>query len=129
MSTYRRIARASATLTAAALLGTAAAQPLAGSNGAEWRPAPIRETNQFTACRTAGAPISLERSLCYRAAAYLTNEPQIPPPPPPRPIAIDRTGFDWADAGVGFAAAAGLGLLGAGAAMSVRSRRMRARLR
>jgi hypothetical protein len=99
MSMYSTIARAPATAHGGgAARPAAAAQPLVGSeDGAQWRAASSGATDQFTACRTVGAPISLERFLCYRAVANLTNEPRIPSPPPTRPIAIDRTGIHWAD--------------------------------
>jgi hypothetical protein len=157
MTTYRKIARASAACWAAALLGATAAgaQPLNGSDdGTQWQRAlntrsealnaqyglggtgaeitsdnvlgPRRslgsKADLFTACRTVGAPISLERFLCYRRAANLANEQLVRPAPLTRPIVIDGTGFDWADAGVGFATATGLVLLGAGSAVAVRSR-------
>jgi hypothetical protein len=109
MRMNRKIARASAALSAAALLGAA--------------PAMAQETDPFAACRAAGTPTGIERSLCYRSAANLANE-QVPPAPVTRPLVIDGTGFDWTDAGVGFAAAAGLALLGAGTAVAVRSRRL-----
>ena len=85
MNINMKIARASAVLSAAALLGAA--------------PAMAQEADPFAACRAAGTPTSLERSLCYRGAANLANE-QIPPAPVTRPIVIDGTGFDWTDAGV-----------------------------
>jgi hypothetical protein len=145
MNAYRKIARATAVLSAAALLGaaTAAAQPLdAADDGnpalSARSEAPSAqhglagtgsEADPFTACRTAGAPMSSERFLCYRAAANLANERftrgSTSPAPVTRPIVIEGPGFDWTDAGIGFAAAVGLGLLGAGSAVALRSRRVR----
>ena len=119
MNRYRKIAGASAALWAMALLGATAAgaQPLHGSKDGT---PPGSRADPFTACRTVGTPISLERFLCYRRAANLANE-QLPAPLT-RPIVIDRAGFDLADAGVGFATATGLVLVGAGSAVAVRSR-------
>lgn len=146
MSIYTTIARASAALSVAALLGagTAVAQPLDGSgdgqqslralnirsealnaqHGLGERPSPGSEADPFAACRTVGAPLSVERFLCYRSAANLANERRVLPPPVTRPIVIGGTSFDWTDAGVGFGAAAGLGLLGAGSAVALRRRRV-----
>jgi hypothetical protein len=98
-----KIARASAALTAAALLGAAAAaaQPLAGpDDGTQWLPAPGDRSealnvqhglgrpdgDPFMACRTVGAPTGLERFLCYRSAANLANELHNLPRPPTRPM-------------------------------------------
>jgi len=144
MNAYRKIACATAALSAAALLGaaTAAATPFDaaddGNPALSARSEALSaqqglagtgsEADPFTACRTAGAPMSPERSLCYRAAANLANErsTRLSPSSAPvtRPIVIGGTGFDWPDAGVGFAAAVGLGLLGAGSAVALRSRRV-----
>jgi hypothetical protein len=146
MNMHMKIARASAALTVAALLGAAvaAAQPVDGSaDGQQWlraleirsealnaqhgvgeRPSPGSETDPFAACGTVGAPLGPERFLCYRSAANLANELRSLPRPPTRPIVIDGAGFDWTDAGVGFGAAAGLGLLGAGSAVALRRRRV-----
>ena len=143
MSIYRTIARASAALSAAALLGAgaAAAQPLDGSgDGQQWqpalttrsealnaqhglgeRPSPGSEADPFAACRTVWAPLSRERFLCFRSAANLANELRVLPRPPTRPIVMESAGLDWPDAGVGFGAAAGLALLGAGSAVALRS--------
>jgi hypothetical protein len=143
MSIYRTIARASATLSVAALLGAGAAvaQPLGGSADGD-RALSARsealnaqhglgvtgagtEADPFTACRAVGAPMSLERFLCYRAAANLANErftrPSAPSKAVIRPIVISGTGFDWPDAGIGFGAAAGLALLAAGTGVALRS--------
>ena len=145
MSIYTTIARASAALSVAALLGAGAAvaQPLDDSgdqqqwlralnirsealnaqHGPGERPSPGSEADPAS-CRTAGAPLSVERFLCYRRAANLANERHLLPPPETRPIVIGGTSFDWTDAGVGFGAAAGLGLLGAGSAVALHRRRV-----
>jgi hypothetical protein len=130
MNAYRKIARASAVLAAAAMLGAgpAVAQPFDSFDDPGRRGSQSPTVDQSTACGTVGAPLSAERLLCYRSAANLANDGPDSSAQLTRPIVVEGTSFDWADAGVGFAAAAGLGLLGLGSAAAVRSRRMNARL-
>ena len=117
MNTHTRIARASAALVAATLIGAAAAaaQPSDAQNGLSAARTGT-EVDPSAACLTVGTPTSPERFLCYRAAANLANEPSNLPAGPAmtvtRPIVVGGTTFDWTDAGVGFAAAVGIGLIG-----------------
>ena len=131
MNTHTRIARASAALVAATLIGAGAAAADA-QNGLS-AAGTGTEAHPFAACLTVGAPTSPERSLCYRTAANLANEPSNLPAGPvmtvTRPIVVGGTSFDWTDAGVGFAAAVGIGLIGVGSAAAARSRRASASMR
>lgn len=134
MNTHTRIARASAALVAATLIGAAAAaaQPSDAQNGLSAARTGT-EADPSAACLTVGTPTSPERFLCYRAAANLANEPSNLPAGPAmtvtRPIVVGGTSFDWTDAGVGFAAAVGIGLIGVGSAAAARSRRASASMR
>jgi hypothetical protein len=101
MTMNTRIARASAVVAAAALLGAAtgaAAEPSGPRwDDAEWERAmkarsqalnlqhglggeedPVA-TDAFAACATVGTPAGLERFLCYRTAANLANERRVSP--------------------------------------------------
>jgi hypothetical protein len=112
---HKTIARASAMVSAAVLIGAGAAagQPSNGHGDPGHAP---RVPDAFAACSTVGTPSGLERFLCYRAAANLANERRMLPRPLVRPIVIEAAGFGWPEAGLGFATAAGLALLVAGTA-------------